>query len=100
MAISLNNGNIPVTCKQFRRLLPLIGKPVEPLPEPDAVTILPSSLGDMEENGIDTTIRRWAFRTTSSSTPICGSEVKQKLSAGCHGFLAVGASPQKNPPAG
>lgn len=53
--VKINNGNIPVTYKQFRLLLPQIGKPMDPLPEPDSVTILPSIQSNVEEESINTT---------------------------------------------
>lgn len=37
--LRLNYDQIPFSYKEFRRLLPQAGKPVEPLPEPDPVTI-------------------------------------------------------------
>ena len=47
--VRINGGHIPVTYKQFRRLVPRIGKPMDPLPEPDAVTVLPSIQCDTEK---------------------------------------------------
>ena len=40
--IRLNNGQIPFSYKDFRRILPLVGKPMCPLPEPNRSSILPS----------------------------------------------------------
>lgn len=37
--IQLNNGQVPLSYKEFRRLLPRIGKPQEPIPEPDLLSI-------------------------------------------------------------
>lgn len=57
--VRINDGHIPVTYKQFCSLLPRIGKPSDPMPEPDAVTILPniqSSLKDGEEDDSGTTL--------------------------------------------
>jgi cryptochrome len=48
--MKINNGQVPVTYKQFRRLLPHIGKPIDPLPEPDAIAILPSILSGAKED--------------------------------------------------
>ena len=35
--IALNDGQVPLTYKEFCRLLPKIGKPPEPIPEPDPI---------------------------------------------------------------
>lgn len=40
VVISANKGQVPVTYKLYRELLPIIGKPPEPLPLPDTVSIL------------------------------------------------------------
>ena len=37
--ILLNNGQVPSTYKEFRRLLPMAGKPEDPIPEPEPVKI-------------------------------------------------------------
>ena len=38
-----NGGRVPVSYKEFRRLLPIIGCPQEPIPEPNALSVLMSS---------------------------------------------------------
>lgn len=38
-----NNGQVPITYKDFRRLLPAIGKPRDPVPEPDPMNVVLSS---------------------------------------------------------
>ncbi len=38
--IALNKGQIPVSYREFRRLLPLIGKPADPIPEPHPVNVM------------------------------------------------------------
>ena len=35
--ITLNDGQVPLTYKEFCRLIPKIGKPPEPIPEPDSI---------------------------------------------------------------
>ena len=40
--MTLNGGQVPVSYKDFRRLLHLIGKPADPQPEPGSAVILPS----------------------------------------------------------
>lgn len=42
--VKLNNGQVPLSYKDFRRLLPYLGKPIEPVSEPDLISILPSIL--------------------------------------------------------
>ena len=37
--IALNNGQVPSTYKDFRRLLPVLGRPTDPIPEPDPMSI-------------------------------------------------------------
>ena len=37
--VTLNNGQVPLTYKEFRRLLPLIGRPQDPIPEPDPLSV-------------------------------------------------------------
>ena len=37
--IALNDGKVPLTYKEFCRLIPKIGKPKEPVPEPDPTVI-------------------------------------------------------------
>lgn len=37
--ISLNSGQVPITYKEFRRLLPLIGRPPDPIPEPNPMNV-------------------------------------------------------------
>ena len=36
---ALNNGKIPISYKEFRRLLPLMGKPIDPIPEPHPMSL-------------------------------------------------------------
>ena len=38
--VACNNGRVPVSYKEFRRLLPLIGCPREPIPEPTPLNVL------------------------------------------------------------
>jgi cryptochrome len=38
--IAANNGQVPITYKVFRQLLPIIGKPQEPLPLPSTMSVL------------------------------------------------------------
>ena len=52
--INLNNGQIPFSYKEFRRLLPLAGKPQEAIPEPDPVSIIRNlDSKDEEKDGGD-----------------------------------------------
>ena len=37
--IEANNGMVPNTYRDFRRLLPILGKPADPLPEPDQMKV-------------------------------------------------------------
>lgn len=39
--VRLNGGQVPLSYKDFRRLLPLLGKPPDPLPEPSEASIMP-----------------------------------------------------------
>ena len=39
MIIAANNGQVPITYKDFRRLLPILGKPNDPIPEPDPIRV-------------------------------------------------------------
>ena len=41
--VALNIGQIPLTYKEFRRLLPLVGKPPDPIPEPTPMSVFISS---------------------------------------------------------
>ena len=49
--VRLNSGQIPLSYKDFRRILPLVGKPLDPLPEPSVVSILPSILSGSQDDG-------------------------------------------------
>ena len=40
--LTCNNGRVPVSYKEFRRLLPLLGCPQEPNPEPNPLSVLMS----------------------------------------------------------
>nr|CAZ66367.1 cryptochrome [Suberites domuncula] len=37
--IALNNGRVPLSYKEFRRLMPLMGKPASPIPEPHPMSL-------------------------------------------------------------
>ncbi len=37
--VTVNNGQVPLTYKEFRRLLPVVGRPQDPMPEPDPLGI-------------------------------------------------------------
>lgn len=39
LIIAANNGQVPITYKDFRRLLPMLGKPDDPIPEPDPIRV-------------------------------------------------------------
>ena len=49
--IALNNGQVPLSYKEFRCLLPMIGKPADPIPEPDPMAVYMSTgtSGEIEE---------------------------------------------------
>lgn len=49
--IALNNGQVPSTYKDFRRLLPVIGRPADPVPEPNPMSIFIHS-GDSEHTEV------------------------------------------------
>lgn len=51
--VRLNGGQIPLSYKDFRRILPAAGKPIDPLPEPSMVSILPTILSGSEYNDHD-----------------------------------------------
>eukprot|EP00731_Ephydatia_muelleri_P018970 Em0011g1010a len=38
--LTCNNGRVPVSYKEFRRLLPIVGCPQEPIPEPNPLSLL------------------------------------------------------------
>lgn len=44
--MAANNDQVPVSYKQFQRLLPRIRKPPDPLPEPDIVSVLQTTSGN------------------------------------------------------
>ena len=54
--IEANNGMVPNTYRDFRRLLPILGKPADPLPEPDpmrvAIASPPPELSEEFESSI------------------------------------------------
>ena len=54
--IKLNNGQIPLSYKAFRRLLPLIGKPLDPIPEPNPVDIMIPSQSSFHDEDIGSRI--------------------------------------------
>ena len=39
LILKVNNGQHPKSYREFRRLLPLVGRPQEPLPEPDTISV-------------------------------------------------------------
>lgn len=39
MIVAANNGQVPITYKDFRRLLHILGKPNDPIPEPDPIRV-------------------------------------------------------------
>ena len=46
--IALNKGQVPLSYKEFRCLLPMVGKPIDPIPEPDPMAVYMST-GTSEE---------------------------------------------------
>ncbi len=39
LVIRLNNGKVPLTYKEFRGLIPMLGKPLSPIPEPHHMSV-------------------------------------------------------------
>ena len=48
LIIAANSGQVPITYKDFRHLLPILGKPEDPIPEPDPMSVL--SMSDRSVN--------------------------------------------------
>ena len=46
--LKFNNGKHPVSYKDFRRLLPMVGCPEDPIPEPDPLSILLNQRSEMK----------------------------------------------------
>ncbi len=95
--ISLNNGKVPLSYKEFRNLIPMLGKPPSPIPEPHpmSVQVISDSLAESEikiptlqEIGFDEDAALYTNEWVGGET-----EALSRLSSFCARRAALGNEP-------
>ena len=99
--LALNNNQVPLSYKEFRRLLPLIGKPADPIPEPDLMQIFVHQQSGMvhldDADGKIPSLEELGFSKQESLYTNCWvggeTEALSRLSSFCTRRAMSGADP-------